>query len=49
METKKKSLMTIKCPKCGKETELNIGKTIDELGEVYQCQHCQWPFRYVEK
>ena len=39
----------IKCPKCHEHTHLNIGKTIDELGEVYVCDHCHWPFRYVDK
>lgn len=40
--------MTIKCPKCEKPTSFELEKdAIDELGEVYKCQHCGWPFRFV--
>ena len=41
--------MVIKCPKCGKETEFLISNAIDELGEVFTCKHCGWPFRYVKE
>lgn len=41
--------MKIICPKCGEETEFFIGDAIDELGEVFECQNCKWPFRYVKK
>jgi len=43
------SIMIINCPKCHKETEFLIGDAIDELGEVFKCQHCGWPFRYVKE
>lgn len=39
----------VKCPKCGKEVKLDVAKTIDEEGEVFKCEHCNWPFRYVQK
>ena len=42
-------MLTIKCPKCHKEVKLDIANTIDENGEVYVCEHCNWPFRYTEK
>ena len=38
----------IECPKCKKLTTLNIANTIDEEGEVFKCEHCGWPFRYVK-
>lgn len=39
--------MVIQCPKCHKETEFFTQTSISEDGEVYRCQHCGWPFRYV--
>ena len=39
--------MKIICPKCHKETEFRLNEAIDELGEVFKCKHCKWPFRYV--
>ena len=39
--------MKINCPKCHKETEFFTHTSISEDGEVYKCQHCGWPFRYV--
>lgn len=41
--------MVIKCPKCNKDTEFFINDAIDELGEVFQCEHCKYPFRYVNE
>ena len=41
--------MIINCPKCHKETEFLISNAIDELGEVFRCKHCGWPFRYVKE
>ena len=41
--------MKINCPKCGKETEFFISDAIDELGEVFKCNHCNYSFRYVNK
>ena len=39
--------MTIKCPKCGKETAFEPERdAIDDEGEIYRCQHCGWPFHY---
>ena len=38
----------IECPKCKKLTTLNIANTIDEEGEVFKCEYCGWPFRYVK-
>ena len=45
---KQTSMKQIECPKCKKLTTLNIAHTIDEEGEVFKCEHCGWPFRYVK-
>ena len=39
--------MKINCPKCQKETEFFTKDSISEDGEVFKCQHCGWPFRFV--
>ncbi len=40
-------MMTIKCPKCGKETAFEPERdAIDDEGEIYRCQHCGWLFHY---
>jgi DNA-directed RNA polymerase subunit RPC12/RpoP len=39
----------IKCPKCHKEVEINIGNSISEDGEVFMCPNCQYKFRYVSE
>ena len=39
--------MKINCPKCHEETEFFTHNSISEDGEVYRCQHCGWPFRFV--
>ncbi len=39
----------VKCPKCGKEVKLDVAKAIDEEGEVFKCEHCNWSFQYVQK
>ena len=39
----------IKCVNCGNETEINIANAIDSEGEVFKCDHCGYPFRYVEE
>ena len=41
--------MVIKCPKCGKETKFTLSDAKDEDGEVFQCQHCGWLFRYTNR
>ena len=38
----------IKCPKCKKETTINIAKAIDEHGEEFRCENCGYIFRYVK-
>lgn len=38
----------IKCVKCGRETEIDISKSIDADGEVFKCNHCGYPFRYAK-
>ena len=38
----------IKCPKCNKETIINIAKAIDENGEEFRCENCRYIFRYVK-
>lgn len=39
----------IKCPKCKCDVEINIANAKDEDGEVFECPHCKWQFRYVNK
>lgn len=41
--------MKVKCPKCQRETEIDIAKAIDENGEVFMCEHCNYPFRYTNR
>ena len=38
----------IKCPKCNKETTINIAKATDENGEEFRCENCGYIFRYVK-
>ena len=42
-------MKVIKCPKCGKQTELNISHALTSDGEAFQCKYCKYPFRYVDK
>lgn len=42
-------MKVIRCPKCGKEVTLNISNSISDDGEVFRCNHCNWPFRYTDK
>ena len=42
-------MMTIKCPKCNNEFELNIANSITDDGEVFMCPHCHYNIRYTEK
>lgn len=37
----------IKCPKCKKDVQIDISKSISEDGEVYRCPYCLFDFRYV--
>lgn len=39
--------MITKCPKCGKDTIVDLSHSISEDGEVFVCEHCKWPFRYI--
>lgn len=39
----------IKCPKCKKDVEINIAKSITSDGEVFKCPHCKYKFRYTER
>ena len=39
----------VKCVKCGKETEIDIAKAVDEDAEVFRCQHCGFKFMYTHK
>lgn len=38
----------IKCPKCGKDVEINVANACDEHGEEFICNSCGFPFRYVK-
>lgn len=42
-------MKTIKCPKCGKDVEIDICKSVTDDGEVFRCPVCGWLFRYVEE
>ena len=42
-------MKTIKCPKCREQTKLDIAHAVTSDGEVFLCDHCKHPFRYVEK
>ena len=47
MAEEKRKRNTVVCPKCGRQTSFTFpGDTIDEEGENYRCQHCDWPFHY---
>ena len=48
INNKIKNMIKINCPKCGKKTTINIEKSISEDAEVFVCEHCGYPFRYVE-
>ena len=37
----------VKCVKCGQDNEIDITKAIDEEGEVFACEHCNYPVRYA--
>jgi len=39
----------VKCPKCGKENEIDIAKAVDEEGETFSCKECGYVFRYTLK
>lgn len=39
----------IKCPKCGKDVEINICNAVTEDAEVFRCPYCLYDFRFVEK
>jgi len=41
--------MVIECPKCHEKTELMLTEAVDELGEVFKCNHCGYLIMYVEK
>ena len=41
--------MTINCPKCKKKTSFQLNEAVDELGEVFKCEHCGWLFRFVKE
>ena len=40
-------MTTIKCPKCGSKVQIDIAKVIDEHGESFKCNNCNYTFRYV--
>lgn len=42
-------MTNIKCPKCNKEFEINIAKSIDEDGEVFMCPNCKYKIRFTHK
>lgn len=41
--------MKINCPKCHEETEFLLKDAVDELGEVFRCNHCGFYFSYTLK
>ena len=42
-------MITIKCPKCDKDTSFNLSSSVSEDGEVYMCEHCGYLFRYANE
>lgn len=42
-------MITVKCPVCQTEVEINIAKAVDEEGEVFTCPNCRRHFRYADK
>lgn len=38
----------VKCPKCGRDCNIDIAKAIDENGEIFQCPYCKFRFVYTE-
>jgi len=42
-------MITVKCPVCNTEVEINIANAMDENGEVYLCSNCKKYFRYTDK
>lgn len=42
-------MITVKCPVCHTEVEINIAKAVDEEGEVFYCKNCGQVFRYTDK
>ena len=43
------SMIKINCPKCKKETDINIMDAVDEEGEVFKCKHCGYHFRFAQR
>lgn len=41
--------MTIKCPKCKKDTSFLLNEALDENGEVFRCKNCGYLFRFTDK
>ena len=39
----------INCPKCHKPTSINLSNAVDIDGEVFECEHCKYLFRFVNK
>ena len=42
-------MIKINCPKCKKETDINISDAVDEEGEVFICKHCGYHFRFATR
>jgi len=37
----------IKCPKCDSKVLIDIAKAVDEHGELFKCNNCNYTFRYA--
>ena len=40
-------MITVKCPKCNNDVEINIAKACDEEGETFHCDKCNFIFRFA--
>lgn len=40
-------MITVPCPNCSHNVEINIAKAVDEFGEEFICPNCKYRFRYA--
>ena len=39
----------IRCPKCDSKVIIDIAKAVDEHGELFKCDNCNYTFRYTSE
>lgn len=42
-------MIIIRCPKCNSKVLINIARAVDEHGELFKCDNCNYTFRYAAK